>query len=116
MERRKPYPRFRRWVDRHILHSTRPRDIMLPLAPAVLGAALFERGDAGWSLGMAAGALIFMWWVGRVYHVMRVVSYVAGRSYERTTRYLLPPEYADSTASRLSRFRKARKKRLTPRP
>lgn len=110
MVKRRLHVRLRRWVDRDLLGPGRPVSIVLPLAPIVAGASLFEWGSAGWWLGMVLGALIFLWWLGRLVHVIRVLGEVAGREYDAKTRFLLPPEYATSLSARGARLLGRRKR------
>lgn len=108
--------RLRRWVDRDLLRSNRPVSVVLPVAPIVAGAGLFGHGSAGWWLAMAAGAIAALWWLSRILHVLRVASEVSGRTYDRKTRYILPPEYAESLSARGERKRRLRQARAIRRP
>lgn len=106
---RRSYLKVRRWIDRDLGGPGKPRSHFLAMLPALPGVWLLSQEGqpehmSGYVLcGVALAAIGFVVWRGlRLLQVARLKS---GRHYERTARYDLPPEYADSEDALMAAIR-----------
>ncbi len=118
------YLKVRRWVDRDIADYPRNSIALQGVLIAMLALAMgaYAAGSlaiaAFWLLAFPPGAIWTAFVLWRVVRITRAATIRGDRGYDQKTRYILPPEYADSesvwAASRRKRLN-ARNRHASPR-